>query len=152
MYTYDRETKAWNWEKYVAWHVKYHVILGIFVEYGHQGLDLESKVQYLLNGVRCDKLSTAVPAAKVHPDKYEKDFNTVVSSLHQYIDKKASTSSVKDASVSQSRPPKWQMTSTTHGTIKGNIELKKYFRKEHDSMLIAQHQQLYELQKKSQAH
>ena len=28
MSTYDREKKAWNWEKYIACHVKYQIILG----------------------------------------------------------------------------------------------------------------------------
>ena len=41
------------------------------------------------------------------------------------------------------------MTSTTHDTFKGKIELKKYSREEYDSMSMAQHQQLYELQKKT---
>ena len=44
------------------------------MEYGCQGLDPESKVRYLLNGIRCDKLSTVVAAVRAHPDKYEKDF------------------------------------------------------------------------------
>ena len=41
---YDGEKKAWNWEKYVVCHVKYHIILGNLKEYGYQGLDLGSKV------------------------------------------------------------------------------------------------------------
>ena len=40
---YDGEKKAWNWEKYVAWHVKYYIILGNLMEYGYQGLDPGSK-------------------------------------------------------------------------------------------------------------
>ena len=41
---YDKEKKAWNWEKYVAQHIKYHIILGNLTEYGYQVLDPESKV------------------------------------------------------------------------------------------------------------
>ena len=41
------------------------------------------------------------------------------------------------------------MTSTTHDTFKGKIELKKYSREEYDSMSMAQHQQLHELWKKT---
>ena len=33
--TNDREKVAWNWEKYVACHVKYHIILGNLMEYGY---------------------------------------------------------------------------------------------------------------------
>ena len=39
MSTYDVEKRAWNCEKYVAHHVKYHIILGNLMEYGYQGLD-----------------------------------------------------------------------------------------------------------------
>ena len=52
---YDDKKKAWNWEKFVAWHVKCHIILGNIMEYGYQGHDQASKNQYLLNGIRCDK-------------------------------------------------------------------------------------------------
>ena len=107
--------------KYVAWHVKYHNILGNLIEYGYQDLDSRSKVHYLLNGIRCDKLSTAVAAVRTHPDKYEKDFDAIVTFVTQYIDKRAPTQSVNVATISQSRPAKKQKTSTTHGTFKGKI-------------------------------
>ena len=61
------------------------------MEYGYQGLDPGSKVQYLLNSMRCDKLSTAVATVRANPDKYQKDFDTVVAFLTQYVDKKAPT-------------------------------------------------------------
>ena len=44
MSTYDGKKKSWNWEKYIACHVKYHIILGNLMEYGYQGLDPGSKV------------------------------------------------------------------------------------------------------------
>ena len=98
--TYDSEKKAWNWKKYVAWHVEYHIILGNLMEYGQQGLDPRSKVWYLLNGIRCDKLSTGIASVRVHPDKYEKNFDGVIAFLSPYINKRALTPSVKVASVS----------------------------------------------------
>ena len=57
-----------------------------------------------MNGIRCDKLLTVIATVRMHPDKYEKDFDTVVTFLPQYIDKKASTPSVKVASFNQTRP------------------------------------------------
>ena len=119
------------------------------MECGYQGLDQGLKVQYLLNGIRCDKCSTTVTTVRVNPDKHEKDFDAVVTFLSQYINKEAQTPSMKVASVNQNRPTKCQKTSTTFGTFKGKIELKKYSREEYDSMSMAQHQQLYELQKKA---
>ena len=91
------------------------------MEYGYQGLDSGSKVRFLMNSIRCDKLSTAVVAVRVHPDKYKKDFDARVIFLTQYIDKRAPTPSVKVASVGQTRPAKWQKTSTNHGTFKGRL-------------------------------
>ena len=100
-FTCYREKNIWNWEKYVTQNVKYHIILGSLMEYGYQGLDSGLKVQYLLNGIRCDKLSTAVMAVRAQLDKYEKDFDTVVAFLIQYIDKRAPNPSMKVASVDQ---------------------------------------------------
>ena len=117
MSTYNGEKKAWNWKKYVACHVKYHIILGNIMEYEYQGLDPGSKVWYLMNGIRCDKLSTAVTTVRVHPDKYKKGFGTVGTILTQYINKKTPTLSLKVASVDQTRPTKQQKTSDTHDTF-----------------------------------
>ena len=106
MSMHDREKKVWTWEKYVARHVKYHIILGNLMEYEYQSLDPGLKVWYLLNGIRYDKLSTAVAAVWAHPDKYEKDFHAVIAFLTQCMDKRAPIWSMKDASVSQTRPGK----------------------------------------------
>ena len=50
------------------------------MEYGYQGLNSGSKVPYPLNGIRRGQLSTAVSTVRVHPDKYKKDFDAVVTS------------------------------------------------------------------------
>ena len=83
-------------------------------------------------------MSTAVATVRAHPDKYKKDFNAVVAFLTQYIDKRV-----------QTRPSKQQNTKVNLGTFKRKIKLKKYSREEHNSMLMAQHQQLYEHWKKA---
>ena len=77
-------------------------------------------------------MSTAVAAVMLHPDKYKKDFNAVVTFLTQYIDKRVPILSVKVTSVGQTRLAKLQKTSTIHGTFKGKIELKNYSREEYD--------------------
>ena len=101
-------------------------------------LEPRSKVCYLLNGIRCDKLSTAVAKVKVYPNKYEKDFDAAVTFLTQYIDKRGPTQRVKIAFVGQTRPAKQQKTSASHGTFKEKVESKKYSKEECDSMLKAQ--------------
>ena len=94
-------------------------------------------------------MSTAVAIVRAHPDKYEKGVDAVDTFLTQYIDKRAPTPSVKVASVVQTRPAKRQKTSTSQGSFKGKIVLKKYSQEEYDLMLTAQHQQLYELWKRA---
>ena len=85
----------------------------------------------------------------MHPDKYQKDCDAVVTFLTQYIDKRSPTPSVKVASVAQNRPAKQQKTSAGHGTFKQKIKLEKYSREENNLMLTSQHQQLYQLQTKA---
>ena len=56
---------------------------------------------------------------------------------------------MKVAFVTQTRPTKWQKTSASCSTFREKIELKEYTQEDYDSMLVAQHQELYELQKKA---
>ena len=77
---------------------------------------------------------------RVNPDKYEKDFDAVVTFLTQYMDKRAPTLSVNIASVGQTRPAKGQKNRATYGLSK--IEFKKYSREEYSLMSTAQCQQL----------
>ena len=116
----------------------YHIILGNLTKYRYQGLDPESKVQYLLSGIVCDKLSREVATVRTHPDKYAMDFDADFTFLTQHIDKSAPTPNVNIASVDQARPAKRHRTSTIHGTFKGKNELKKYSKKEYDSMSMTQ--------------
>ena len=51
------------------------------MEYWYQGLNPGSKVPYLLNVIGCDKVSTAEAIIRVHPEKYNKDFDTLVAFL-----------------------------------------------------------------------
>ena len=76
----------------------------------------------------CDRLSTVVAAVRAHPEKYKKDFDTVVAFLSQNIDTKAPT--LKVASITQTRPANRQKSSTSCGAFRGKIELKKYSREE----------------------
>ena len=79
------------------WHVKHHIILENLKEYEYQGLDPGSN--FLLNGIRCEKLSIVIVIVMALPDKYEKDFDAMVTFLTQYIDKWGPKLSVKVAYV-----------------------------------------------------
>ena len=85
---------------------------------GYQILGSGPKVQYLINLIRCDKLSKAVTTVQAHPDKFDKDVDIVVTILTQYINKNELTPSVKVAFAAQTRSAKQQMTSPSHVTYK----------------------------------
>ena len=55
MSLYDGKKNTLKWEKYVSSYVKYHINLKNLKEYGNKAL-----IKDLLNGTRCDNLSTAV--------------------------------------------------------------------------------------------
>ena len=74
-------------------------------------------------------LSTAVATERAHPDRYEKDFDAVVTFLTHYINKRGPPPSVKVASIVQTRPAKQQKTRAIHDTFQGKNELKKYLEK-----------------------
>ena len=57
----------------------------------------------MLNGIRCDKLFTAVATVKAHPDKYEKYFDAAITFLIQYIGKQGPTLSVLILSMNQTK-------------------------------------------------
>ena len=88
-------------------------------------------------------------AVALHPDKYEKDFETVVTIFTEYINKRAQTQSMKVASASEIRPAKQQKTRQIMAPSKGNFELKKHSREKFDSMSMVECKQLYELHKKN---
>ena len=77
----------------------HHIILENLKEYGYQGLDSRSKAHYLLNGIRSEKWFSAVATVKAQQEQYEKDFDSVIAFLMEYIDKPGPTLSVKVASV-----------------------------------------------------
>ena len=93
-------------------------------------------------------LFAVIGIIRAHPDQYE-NFDTEVAFLIHYINKKALTPSMKVASIGQNRPAKWQRTSATHGTFKGEIDLKMYSTEEYDSMFMVQCWQLHDLKIKA---
>ena len=78
--TYDGKKKACNWEKYVSYHVKYHIIFENLKGYWYQGLEPGTKIDHLLNGIRCNKMSTEVTIIKARPERCEKDFDLLLPS------------------------------------------------------------------------
>jgi hypothetical protein len=63
MTVYHGETKQFNWECYMHVHVEQHVVLQGMMEYGYTGIDEQTKVWYLLPGIKTSALTpyTATP-------------------------------------------------------------------------------------------
>ena len=76
----------------------------------------------------------------VCPDKYEKNFNAVVTFLTQYIEEREPSPSLKVALIAQTRPAEQHKTSIVHCTFRKKVESKKCSKEEYDSMSTAQQQ------------
>ena len=65
----------------------------------YQVLDIWTQVNCLLNGIRCDKLFTAINTTRAHPDKYVNDLDEVVTYLSLHTDKQRPILSVNMAFI-----------------------------------------------------
>ena len=57
--SYHGERRHWNFEKYVHMHQDQHTILQGLVEHGYAGIDDQSKVCHLLDGIKTNELDMA---------------------------------------------------------------------------------------------
>ena len=62
------------------------------------------KTHHLLNGIECDKMSTAVAAVRAHLDRYENNFGEAVDFHSQYVDEQGPTISFMVESLNQNIP------------------------------------------------
>ena len=136
--------KAWTWEKYVAQHVKYHIILGNLMEYGYQCLDPGSKVNSIMC-INCPKQLLQQGCIKIsmrrilmqyclsHPVYWQEGTNAKCESCLCWSDQTCQTAEDQNK----------------HWHFKRMIKTKEYSREEKISMSKAQCQQFYELQKKA---
>ena len=53
---YTGETRRFNFKKYVTAHVNQHIILTDLIEHRYAGIDEQSKVRHLLNGIKTKDL------------------------------------------------------------------------------------------------
>ena len=56
--TCRRETRRWNFERYVTVHQEQHTILDGLVQHGHAGIDECSKTRYMMNGIKTNVLDS----------------------------------------------------------------------------------------------
>ena len=58
---YNGEQRRWDFERYVNVHKQQHSIMEGLVEHGYTGIDPQSKVRFLLDGIKSDKFDARVP-------------------------------------------------------------------------------------------
>jgi len=81
---YTGEKPRWNFEKFVRVQVQQHIVLESLVSYGYSGIDEPTKVQYLLDGVKTDKLET-VRTTILSSALLRSNFNSCVTLMQDYI-------------------------------------------------------------------
>lgn len=83
--SYSGERRRWNFEKFVKCHIDQHAILEGLVEHGYNGIDDRSKVRFLIDGIRTDKLD-AVKTTVIADPKLRTDFDGTVGLYKDFIE------------------------------------------------------------------
>ena len=82
--TCRRETRRWNFERYVTVHQEQHTILEGLVQHGHAGIDECSKTRYLMNGIKTNVLDS-VKTQIVADTGLSNDFSRCIVLYKDYI-------------------------------------------------------------------
>lgn len=83
--SYSGERRRWNFEKYVRCHIDQHAVLEGLVEHGYTGIDDRSKVRYLMDGIKTDKLD-AVKTTVIADPQLRTDFDGTVGLYKDFIE------------------------------------------------------------------
>ena len=84
--TYSKEGKRWNFETYVSLHKELHQILQqLELDHGYKGIDDGTKVRFLLDGIKSDKLNT-VKAQIFSSPEFQTDFDRCVDLFKSFLE------------------------------------------------------------------
>lgn len=86
---YSGKQRRWDFEKYVNVHKSQHSIMEGLVEHGYTGIDPRSKVRYLLDGIRTDKLDS-VKTRIMSDATLRNNFDACVTLYQDFIKQTAS--------------------------------------------------------------
>ena len=96
---YTGETKRWIFESYVRLHVDQHAILTGLVDHGYSGIDNQSKVRHLMDGIKTkelDSVKTQILASAL----LRNDFDSCVNLYKDFISQMKSTSNQPELNIS----------------------------------------------------
>lgn len=87
---YNGEQRRWDFEKYVNMHKQQHSIMEGLVEHGYTGIDPRSKVRYLLDGIKTDRLDSVKTRIMSADASLRNDFDACVTLYQDFIKQTAS--------------------------------------------------------------
>ena len=96
--TYTSEQRRWNFERYVKVHVDQHSILEGLTDHGYSGIDVRSKVRYLLAGIKTTSLDP-VRTRILSDATLRQDFDACVNLFNDFIKQRGATNNVRDSQV-----------------------------------------------------
>jgi hypothetical protein len=99
---YNGEQRRWNFERYVNVHKQQHSIMEGLVEHGYVGIDPRSKVRFLIEGIKTDKLDSV--KTRIYSDAtLRSDFDACVTLYQDFIKQMSSKSkgNPRDVNVSE---------------------------------------------------
>jgi hypothetical protein len=100
MISYNGEGCHWNFEKYVTAKKKHHQILEGLVCYGYSGIDLTTKVCYLMDGINTKELDVPTGQILGNPMLHS-DFDGLVMLYKDFINQSKSSSSSGSSAPTQ---------------------------------------------------
>ena len=102
--TYHGEKRHWNFERYVRMHQDQHTILQSLIQHGYAGIDEQSKVRHLLDGIKTNELDTVKGQIWASPT-LQNSFDDCVTLFQDFINNKriATTRTSTIASIGTKR-------------------------------------------------
>jgi len=98
--TYTTEQRRWDFEKFVNLHKAQHSIMEGLVEHGYTGIDPRSKVRYLLDGIKTDKLDS-VKTRIISDATLRNDFDACVTLYQDFIKQTFKSKPTSTVNISQ---------------------------------------------------
>jgi hypothetical protein len=97
--SYIKETRRWDFEKYVRTQVDQHLVLEGLTEFGYSGIDERSKVRHLMDGIKTDALDS-VKTRIMSDAALRADFNACVSLYKDFISQSESKQKARSLQIS----------------------------------------------------
>ncbi len=134
--TYHGETRRWNFEHYVKLQVDQHHILDGLKEHGYSGIDTQSKVQYLLDGIKTNAFE-AVKAQILSNPALWSDFDACVNLYKDFIKQKDASSNVSNRKSTVAAFKTNQDSRSDDGNADMTVDDHYYTNKEYATLFAA---------------